>query len=148
MDPADIGPLCFALRSRMAARAVSRAYNDRLRPLNLQVTQFSLLVGIRLAVGVPVAALAGHLDIEPSALLRNIRILEARGLVAGDGGRGRHGRRVRLTVAGEALLAQATPLWASAQAEMEAAVGKDFAVIRDALGRIQAAALRLEAAAP
>lgn len=142
--PDDIGLTCFALRSRMAARAVTRAYNDRLRPLNLQCTQFALLVAVRMAGAAPIAALAERLDIEPSALQRNLKLLEARGLVAGRGGRGRNGRRLDLTPEGEALLAAAAPLWAQAQADMAARLGEDPEAVRATLGRVEAAALDLD----
>jgi DNA-binding MarR family transcriptional regulator len=136
---------CFGLRSRMAARAVSRVYNDRLRPLGLQTTQFALLVAIEKSGDAPVAALAEHLDTEPSALLRNLKVLETRGLVAGEGGRGRRGRRLHLTQAGATLVTQAQPIWVKAQADMTGAIGEDAAAVRAALGRIEAAALKLEA---
>lgn len=130
----------------MAARAVTRAYNDRLRPLNLQVTQLALLVSVQRADDAPVAALAERLDIEPSALLRNLKILQARGLIASDGGPGRRGRRLRLTIAGAELLSQAAPVWGQAQADMAKGIGADFGEVRGALGRIESAALRLEGA--
>ncbi len=44
-----------------------------------------------------VAAMAEEVGVEPSALLRNLKLLEARGLVAGEGGRGRGGRRLAVT---------------------------------------------------
>ncbi len=144
----DIGSVCFGLGTRMAARAVTRAYNDRLRPLNLQVTQLALLVSVQRADDAPIAALAERLDIEPSALLRNLKILEGRGLVASDGGPGRRGRRLSLTAAGFELLAQAAPVWEQAQADMANVIGEDFQQVRAALGRIEMAALRLEGTGP
>jgi DNA-binding MarR family transcriptional regulator len=148
MLPQDVGALCFGLHSRMTARAVSRAYNDRFRPLDLQGTQFSLLVAVNRAADVPIAALADHLGAEASTLLRNLKIMEARGLIAGGGGRGRRGRRLRLTPAGEALLARAMPIWLEIQADMTEALGDDFAAVHAALERLEAAALQLEQTRP
>ncbi len=143
---ADAGLTCFAMRSRMAGHAVTRAYNDRLRRLDLQVTQFALLAAVdKAGEHFPIAALAQKLDTEPSALLRNLKVLETRGLVAGEGGRGPRGRRLRLTEAGAALLKDAQPIWAQAQADMAKAIGEDFAMVRATLGRVEAAALKLEA---
>jgi DNA-binding MarR family transcriptional regulator len=136
--------VCFAHRTRMAARAVTRAYNSHLRPLNLQVTQLSLLIVIEQDNTASIAALAERLDIEPSAVLRNLKILERRGLVANDGGRGRRGRRSSLTAQGKAILAAAAPLWERAQSELAKGLHGREEKTRAALIDLESAALRME----
>jgi DNA-binding MarR family transcriptional regulator len=128
----------------MTARAVTRAYNARLRPLNLQATQFTLLVSIQRGGDVPIAALAEQLDMESSTLLRNLKVLETRGLIASGGGRGRRGRRLVLTDLGVRLLEQAAPIWVQAQADMTEAMGGEADTVRSALGQLETAALELE----
>ena len=144
MIPPDMPVVCFGLRSRMAARAVTRACNAALRPLDLQITQFSLLAAISLVSDDSIATRAERLDIEPSTLLRNLDVLEARGLVAADGGRGRRGRRYALTAEGEALLMRALPVWRQVQDRFAAMLGEQAQDVRAGLRRLENAALQLE----
>jgi DNA-binding MarR family transcriptional regulator len=139
--PADIEVACFGHRARMTARALTRLFNARLQPLGLQITQFGLLVTISSGRHGSVAAMADRLDVEPSALLRNLKLLEARGLLTSEGGRGRNGRRLHLTEAGRALLERAAPLWAEVHAELASALGADETDTRAALARLEAAAV-------
>jgi DNA-binding MarR family transcriptional regulator len=144
MSPEDVPLFCFGHRSRKAARAVTRAFNQRLKPLNLQITQFILLGAIARQGDRSVAALAEEVGVEPSAVLRNLRVLEERGLVEGEGGRGRTGRRLRLTPAGRRLIAGSLPAWRKAQADLAALLGDRADETREALVRLEQAALALE----
>jgi len=102
--PQDMAGQCFGHRSRKAARAVTRAFNQRLKPFGLNISQYVLLGVIARGEHRSVAAMAEEVGVEPSALLRNLRLLEDRGLIAGEGGRGRAGRRLAVTEAGVALI--------------------------------------------
>jgi DNA-binding MarR family transcriptional regulator len=119
----EIGPDCFGFRARAAARAVTRVINAHLDPVALNVSQVTLLAALRQDDTLTLSALAETLQVEASALQRNLKILERRGFVIGDSGRGRRGRRSALTADGEAILNAATPLWRSAQAELRNALG-------------------------
>jgi DNA-binding MarR family transcriptional regulator len=142
--PADMAKICFGHRSRMTARAVTRAFNARLRPLNLQITQYTLLAAISMDGDRPIAALADELDLEPSTLQRNLKLLESRGLLTIDGGRGRNGRRHRITPAGFALLEAGVPIWTRIQADFASILGGRAEQTRAALAALERAALRLE----
>jgi DNA-binding MarR family transcriptional regulator len=142
--PSDAKLVCFGHRARMAARAVTRAYNSHLRPLNLQITQLSLLLAIEQDDTASIAVLADRLDLEASAVLRNLKILERRGLVANDGGRGRRGRRSSLTAQGKAMLAAAAPLWERAQSELTKGLNGRAEKTRTTLVNLESAALRME----
>ena len=144
MDADDLALFCFGHRSRKAARAVTRAFNQRLKPLNLQITQFILLGAIARAGDRSVAALAEEVGVESSAVLRNLRVLEERGLVANDGGRGRAGGRLQVTQAGQALLVRSLPCWRQAQADLAALLDGRADETREALLRLERAALTLE----
>lgn len=141
--PVDADQICFGHRSRKAARSVTRYFNERLRPIDIQITQLSILIVLSSTDGLSVAALAERLDLEASALLRNLKLLEERGLVAGDGGRGRNGRRTRLTKAARTLLSAAAPLWTRAQADLSAALGEEANQARQTLLNLEEAALHL-----
>ena len=142
--PDDMPDICLALRTRMASRAVTRFYNARMRPLGLQITQFVFLVAISRSADFPIAAMAERLDIEPSALLRNLKLLEDKGLVVSTGGRGRRGQRLGLTDEGRKLLETAAPAWAQAQAELRQALAVHADEVLSMLKRLEAAALGLE----
>jgi DNA-binding MarR family transcriptional regulator len=144
MSPEDVALFCFGHRSRKAARAVTRAFNQRLKSLNLQITQFILLGAIARAGDRSVAALAEEVGVEPSAVLRNLRVLEERGLVSSEGGRGRTGRRLRVTHAGRRLIVGSMPAWRKAQADLASLLGDRADETREALVRLEHAALALE----
>lgn len=144
MEYEDTSLICFGHRSRKAARAVTRAFNLRLKPLNLQITQFILLGMISRTEDLSIAALADEVGVEPSAVLRNLRVLEERGLISSEGGRGRAGRRLRLTDAGHALIAQSVPARRAVQEELTILLGPDADETRAALLRLERAALALD----
>ncbi|MBV8664670.1 MAG: winged helix-turn-helix transcriptional regulator [Hyphomicrobiales bacterium] len=138
---AAIPTLCLGMASRAASRAATRVLTMRLRPLGLQATQFPILVMLRLQSGMSVAALADSLDLDATTLTRNIQLLERRGLIETSGGRGRAGKRLALSSAGETALTAAVDAWREAQSAITAELG---AGEPDALRR---AFLRLEQAA-
>ncbi|HTH97963.1 MAG TPA: MarR family transcriptional regulator [Stellaceae bacterium] len=138
--PENIGEFCLARRTRLAANALTRAYNAYLKPVDIKITQFFLLAIIHQEGAMSALALAERCDVEHSALLRNVKILERRGLLSSDGGRGRNGRRTCLTTKGLALLEQAAPLWQRAQADFSAALGGRTEELRRTLAGVEKAA--------
>jgi DNA-binding MarR family transcriptional regulator len=100
---------CFALRK--AARAVTQAFDEALRPTGLQPTQFSLLVAVRLLGEVGVSDLADEVVADPTTLSRNLAVLQRRRFIGVAIGADRRTRLVRLTDEGHAVLARALPAW-------------------------------------
>lgn len=140
----EMDAFCFGHRSRKAARAVTRAFNLRLRPLNLNIAQFILLGVVARGEDRSVAAVADEVDVEPSALLRNLKLLEERGLIAITGGRGRRGRRIAITQTGLNLITSGVPIWVKAQSDLARALGGSADTTRAALVDLEQAALALE----
>ncbi len=120
----EIATGCFANRLRAASRAISRHYDSVLKPLDLKISQLSVLTAVSLGGGdLTIVDMAQQLGMDRSTLSRNFDPLERRGLVV-LGPEARHrARRVALTDAGRALLEQAYPLWKSAQQSVEGRVG-------------------------
>lgn len=115
---------CLWQRTRTAARAITRFYDDELRTTGLRATQVGVLVGIAAKGELSISALSDHLGMDRTTLTRNLRPLEQRGLVAVSP-EGRHRMRlVRLTPTGEAALVQAVGHWERAQTAMERRLGK------------------------
>jgi DNA-binding MarR family transcriptional regulator len=77
----------FAAVIRTAARAVTRAYDEALRPVGLRATQLSVLLAVAAEDPMSITALAKFMGMERSTLTRNLRPLEKEGLVTlGDEG--------------------------------------------------------------
>ncbi|RMF11474.1 MAG: MarR family transcriptional regulator [Alphaproteobacteria bacterium] len=116
----NLGPLdaqdCVCFNLRAAARALTRAYDEALRPVGLKATQFTILAAInRLDEGVPIGTLAKSLSMDRTTLTRNLRPLEKQGLVEVLPEGYRRARGMVLTGKGRKLLETAFPLWRQAQ---------------------------------
>ncbi|MGX5666735.1 winged helix-turn-helix transcriptional regulator [Rhizobium daejeonense] len=116
---------CPGFQVRAAARAVTRYYNACFKPFGLTAEQFSLLVGIGAGEGATLVDLAVSAGVDATTLSRNVRNLEARGLVRAEGGRGRLGKRLNLTDAGCNLMVDAFPIWKAAKAELSRNMGDE-----------------------
>lgn len=114
-DLKRLAQACVCYNTRKVARAVTRLYDDALRPCGLRATQLTLLMVIE-SMGEPtISALAGQLVMDRTTLARDLRPMEASGWVAVVPGRDRRTRIVRLTTAGRDALGEALPLWREAQ---------------------------------
>ena len=112
----QIRDTCLCLHVQRAARAVTRRYDDALRPVQLTNGQFSLLMSLHRAEAPSISSVAALLAMDRTTLTANLKPLERRGFVkvavdAAD----RRSRLMSLTPAGRTLLAAALPLWKRAQ---------------------------------
>jgi DNA-binding MarR family transcriptional regulator len=135
------GCLCF--RARRVSRALTRLYDEALRPLGIHATQLTLLNAIAMSGGrgAAMSPLSEVLAMDATTLSRNLRPLEKAGLVRlaplpAD-------RRVRLaflTSEGERCVADALPLWNRAHERIAVALGPAAAAdLRDRLDATSAA---------
>lgn len=120
-----IGRSCACYNLRRAARAVSRLYDDFLRPSGLRTTQYSVLMAAKLRGPVTLSKLAALTVTERTTLTRNLTLLEKKGFVLIEAGTDRRERQVTITEQGLEALAAATPLWETAQAHIEKGLGQD-----------------------
>jgi DNA-binding MarR family transcriptional regulator len=114
---------CFNLRK--VTRAVTQLYDEMLRPAGLRVTQFSLLVAVRLAGPVGVTRLAELTVMDRTTLTRNLELLQRQGLIEVTAGADRRSRIVTLTAQGNAAIAQALPFWKKAQSHVVNSLGQE-----------------------
>jgi DNA-binding MarR family transcriptional regulator len=119
----DVSERCICLHTRMAARAVTRAYDAALAPLGLEATQFTLLAAIAANPSHSVTAMADRLALERTSLSRNLALLQRKGLIGAEQGKGRS-VPYSVTPQGETLLAAAVPLWRSVQTGLETVIGE------------------------
>ncbi|MDD1960327.1 MAG: MarR family transcriptional regulator [Pseudomonas capeferrum] len=106
---------CICTHLRRAARGVSRHYDEALAGFGVNVAQFSLLRHLQRLDRPSITTLAEAMGLERSTLGRNLRVLEADGLVALADGDDQRNRVVLLTEPGKALLQAAYPAWEQAQ---------------------------------
>lgn len=121
---------CLGFRARRTARAITRAYDDALRPTGLQATQVTLMNAVALGPdGVQsMGRLADILGLEISTLTRNLGAMEKAALIAvGRSETDRRVRVVRLTDAGKTRLANVLPYWRQAHGQITAILGADTA---------------------
>jgi DNA-binding MarR family transcriptional regulator len=104
---------------------VTQLYDDALAPVNLRVTQLSLLRTLQRLGTLTIGELAAHNLLDRTALSRNLDPLSERRLVAIRPGRDARTREVTLTRHGTAAIAAAAPHWERAQREVAHHVGRD-----------------------
>lgn len=134
---------CLFQRTRAAARAVTRMYDDQLRPTGLRATQANVLATIAARGELSISALSDELEMDRTTLTRNLRPLEQRKLLAVSP-EGRHRMRtVSLTPAGEVMLAEAAVAWECTQSALEHRLGQaGVADVRRATAAITSSASR------
>lgn len=140
----DIPVMCLGNTARQATRLVMRVYGLHMRSVDLNFPQFGLLVALAQLSGSNVREIADNLGLDASTLVRNIALLERRGAVTSDGGRGRAGKMYRLTKSGQELLQSALAAWREAQVSLVAELGEeDVDAMRQSLRRMGDAAKRI-----
>ncbi len=112
---AAVAAECACLNFRKASRSVTQLYDDVLEPCGLRSTQLVILVAVAACGPSSIARIARELIMDASTLSRNLKPLEARGLVERAPGPTGRVRFVTLTSAGQRALADAMPLWERAQ---------------------------------
>ena len=115
---------CYCTNLRRSANAVSDYYDARLRPSGLTAAQYYLLLNLSRLGSANMTRWAEHVGLERSTMVRNIHLLESRGLIAPAEGRG---RPFPLSEAGRAALDAAMPLWEGVQRELEGFLGAEDA---------------------
>ncbi len=121
----EIGRSCACYNLRRAARAVTRLYDDFLRPSGLRATQYSVLMAAGLRGPVTLTKLAEVTVTERTTLTRNLGILDKKGFVLIEPGKDRRERQVSITEQGREALLSAIPLWEAAQSHIEQGLGGD-----------------------
>ena len=111
---------CLCLHAQRAARALSRRFDEAFRPFGITSGQFSLLNSLNRPAPPTIGQVADTLAMDRSTVTANLKPLERMGAVITTvDPQDRRGRRVALTGAGRALLAQTTPVWVAEHARVE-----------------------------
>ena len=124
---------CHCIQLRQAASRVTERYDMALAPAGLTVGQYSLLAHLERLEPVSVSRLAEELELERTTLVRTLKPVLARQLVADAAEPGRRSRALTLTGEGRTLLEQARPLWRAAQEDVERRLGEGGIAALEAL---------------
>ena len=114
---------CLCLASRRAALAITRAFERKLRPHGIRVTQFTILTNLMLRGPMTVGTLAASIGVERTTLTRNLALIEREGWVRLRPGEDARSRVVSMTTAGVRKIEIAYPAWRQAQSAVSKAVG-------------------------
>lgn len=120
-DEPDLKCICIEVRN--AAQTLTKLYDRELAPAGLTVTQLSQLNQIR-ELGQPtLSELARAMRLDRSTLGRNLRLMEAEGLVTLRPGRDGRTRLVGLTDKGRRALRSGAVLWRGVQERLSNRLG-------------------------
>jgi DNA-binding MarR family transcriptional regulator len=122
---AEVAMNCVCFNLRRASRMVTQLFDEVLRPSGLRITQFTLMVAVRLRGSAPIQALADILGTDRTTLTRNLKGLEEAGMVSSSAGTDRRSRLVSLTPKGEQALDETLPLWRQAQQRAVESLGEE-----------------------
>jgi DNA-binding MarR family transcriptional regulator len=115
---------CACANLRRTARAVTRMYNQELRATGLELTQFTLLMALKLTGETTQGKLGNLLALDTTSLTRMLRLLTKRGWVGVKAGDDRRQRLLRLTTSGQQKLEQSRPHWERAQRRLQRGLGE------------------------
>ncbi len=115
---------CVCLNLRGAARAVTKLYDEILKPSGLKATQFSVLAVIAQVGPASMSVISRILVMDRTTLTRNLKPLLKRRLVKMSKGEDRRQRTIALTQNGKTALARALPLWKKAQDQVVTGLGQ------------------------
>lgn len=131
----EVRDRCLCLAAQRAARALARRFDLALRPVGLTNGQFSLLNALNQPSPPALGRIAAFLAMDRTTLTAALKTLERQGLVQSrPDEKDRRTRRVALTDAGHARLAEAIPLWRNAHDRLDSeGSGTESASLRAAL---------------
>jgi DNA-binding MarR family transcriptional regulator len=141
---AAIAKHCVAKHLRWSSRIISNFYDQKMQHIKLhasQVTglhanQVTLLTVPYLAGPISINKMAEHVGLDRTTLVRNLKLIEQRGLVTIKPGQDLRTRIVTLTPAGQETLVAALPLWEEAQRKTLELLGAQHAELVKALAMV------------
>ena len=123
---AQVRAMCACNQLRRATRGVTQLYETALLASGLKVTQLPILVGLGHVGDLSVTTLADALALDRTTLTRNLKVLEARGLVrTSESEDDARVRMVSLTLEGSDVLSDALQRWDQMQRTVEERFGRE-----------------------
>ena len=128
-----LGEEYVAMRIRTISRAVSRIYDDALRPHGIKATQLGILAIVSILGEAEPNEICRMLHLEASTLSRNMNRMRAKGWLKVSPRKDKRAHRLKLTPKGNRILIEAFPAWRDAQVKVTSLLGKRNA---GAIGRM------------
>lgn len=110
---------CHCLEARRRARAITRRYEEQLRPFGLRATQFSVLATLQLKGPTPVTELADFLVLERTTMTRAAAVMQKHDWIEPAPTKDARVRAWQLTQTGREKFKQAFPAWLDVQKTIE-----------------------------
>ena len=145
LDPEQVRDairVCACFNLRRVSRAVTEVYDEAMAPLGLSSGQFMLLLAVRMLGETSLLRLADTVWTDRSVLIRTVRPLEDRGLLAIITGKDRRTRRITLTPKGQRALRDGYVRWQGAQARMGELLGAHQ--LEELLGTLERSSLGVQ----
>lgn len=111
---------CYCTQFRRTANALTRIYDDALRPVGLRITQFSLLRGLARLGKATLTELAEEAALDRTTMSRNIKLLIEAGWVDVHPAADKREKLLSINASGHKTIASSMPHWAKAQKAVEA----------------------------
>lgn len=118
---------CYCVKLRRVANIVSGIYDDCLKSVGLSITQYSLLSNLKKIENCSVTDLANYVGLERTTVVRTLRPLFSKGLIADGSAPGQRNKILQVTEKGETMIAKCKVPWKEAQEEVERRIGKENA---------------------
>ena len=115
---------CACANLRRVTRAVTRLYNQELRPTGLELTQFTLLMALNMTGETTQGKLGQLLALDSTSLTRMLRPMTEHGWIGEKKGGDRRQKLLRLTASGRMKLEHSWPYWERAQARLRQKLGE------------------------
>jgi DNA-binding MarR family transcriptional regulator len=115
---------CLATRLRLAARVVTKLYDDALRPFKITVSQMALLAVAADREQIRQFEVSALLQLDDSTLSRNLERMRTNGWLEETPTQDARVHSYRLTASGKALLQKVMPGWRAAQKRAKELLGE------------------------
>jgi DNA-binding MarR family transcriptional regulator len=114
---------CACQNLRRLTRLVTRIYDQELRKVDIEITQFGLLTALGIAGEANQKALSAGFAMDSTTLTRTLALLRKQGWIHVRPGKDRSERVFRLTEAGKRQIASAQPRWEAAERRLRKTLG-------------------------
>ncbi len=115
---------CYCTNLRRGALWATEYYDRMLEPSGLSVPQYYLLINLFRMEKANLSQWAERVGLDRTTMVRNVKTLEKKGLVAPTAGRG---KTFALTAMGRETLAHGVALWERAQEKLRDSIGPEDA---------------------
>ena len=111
----EIGRTCACGTLRRASRLTTQIYDKFLQPSGLKITQFIMLMSVKILGPITITKLAQKLFMDRTTCTRNLKSLQEKNLINFEQSEDRRMKKFVLTDQGNEIIEQAIPLWEKAQ---------------------------------